>query len=103
MCSDLGVFVAPRLVSMQIFEIQSCRTQVQPGTRRLEGQYINDQGRVEPWVAHYDEYGRMVGRTDYNAGNMAAGIPSTHYHSYEYGPGRNGAEIESHVPGEFPW
>ncbi len=77
--------------------------QVTPGTRRLEGQHVNDQGRVEPWVAHYDEYGRQIGRTDYNAGNRTAGIPPTHYHRYEYGPGRQGGqEVESHIPGEFP-
>jgi hypothetical protein len=78
--------------------------QVQPGVRTLEGQYINDLGRVEPWVAHYDDYGRQIGRTDYNAGNKAAGKPDTHYHRYEYGPGFSpkGKEVEKHVPGEFP-
>ena len=43
--------------------------QVTPGTRVLEGQYVNDLGRVEPWTSHYDEYGRLIGRTDFNAGN----------------------------------
>jgi len=42
-----------------------------------------DLGRVEPWTAHYDEYGRLIGRTDYNAGNLAEGIPDTHYLSRE--------------------
>jgi YD repeat-containing protein len=76
-------------------------TQVTPGTRSLEGQYINDfNGRVEPWQAHYDEYGRMIGRTDYNAGNIAHGIPDTHYHSYGY---NNGIPypIANHAPGVF--
>ena len=75
--------------------------QVTPGTRTLEGQYINDKGRVESWRAHYDEYGRQIGRTDYNAGNRAEGIPDTHHHTYEYGPGRNGMETGSHIPGEY--
>ena len=76
--------------------------QVTPGTKTLEGQYINDKGRVEPWTAHYDEYGRQVGRTDFNAGNKAQGIPDTHYHTYEYGPGTpGGMETGSHLPGEY--
>lgn len=75
--------------------------QTTPGTKTLEGQYINDQGRVEPWKAHYDEYGRQIGRTDYNAGNKAQDIPGTHHHTYEYGPGKNGMETGSHLPGEY--
>ncbi|MFV8579212.1 RHS repeat-associated core domain-containing protein, partial [Ralstonia pseudosolanacearum] len=76
--------------------------QVQPGTKSLKGQYINDKGRVEPWEAHYDEYGRQVGRTDYNAGNAAEGIPNTHHHTYEYGPGYGaGKETGSHIPGVY--
>lgn len=61
-------------------------TQVSPGTTSLDGQYVNDLGRVEPWTAHYDEYGRLVGRTDYNAGNEAQGIPDTHYHTMSTDP-----------------
>ena len=75
--------------------------QVTPGTKELNGQYINDKGRVEPWEAHYDEYGRQIGRTDYNAGNNTQGIPDTHYHTYQYGPGMNGMETGSHIPGVF--
>jgi hypothetical protein len=48
---------------------------VTPGTNALQGQYVNDFGQVQPWTAHYDEFGRMIGRTDFNAGNAAAGIP----------------------------
>jgi YD repeat-containing protein len=76
--------------------------QVAPGTTVLEGQYVNDLGRVEPWTAHYDEYGRLIGRTDYNAGNLAQGIPDTHYHVYDWSdPGQPGHEILAHVPGVF--
>lgn len=75
--------------------------EVTPGTRKLRGQYRNDQGRIESWEAHYDEYGGQVGRTDHNAGNKAADIPDTHHHKYEHGPGRNGAETGSHLPGEY--
>jgi hypothetical protein len=75
--------------------------QVTPGIRELTGQYVNNLGQIQPWKAHYDEYGRLIGRTDYNAGNLAAGIPNVHYHTYEYGPGRNRAPGLDHVPGEY--
>jgi hypothetical protein len=68
----------------------------------LEGQYIDDLGRVQPWRAHYDQYGRQIGRTDMNAGNKAAGIPDTHHHTYEYnGQFPFGRESGSHLPGEY--
>ncbi|WP_416235254.1 RHS repeat-associated core domain-containing protein [Nitrospirillum sp. BR 11163] len=76
--------------------------QVTPGTDNLNGQYINDVGRVEPWNAHYDQYGRLIGRTDYNAGNPRANIPDVHYHTYVWGPGMQPFESGSHIPGEFP-
>jgi RHS repeat-associated protein len=76
--------------------------QVTPGITRLEGQHVNDQGRVEPWVAHYDQYGRMIARTDYDAGNRAAGIPDTHHHIYEYNARYPaGRPVADHVPGEY--
>jgi hypothetical protein len=76
-------------------------TQVTPGMRELTGQYVNDMGKVQPWKAYYDEYGRLIGRTDYNAGNIAAGIPDIHYHTYEYEPGKNRSPVLDHVPGEY--
>lgn len=75
--------------------------QVEPGVNSLEGQYLND-GRWEPWQAHYDEYGRLEARTDFNAGNPAEGIPDVHYHEYEWGPGKTPLEITSHAPGVWP-
>lgn len=78
--------------------------QVTPGVRTLQGLYRNQNGIFQQWTAHYDEYGRIVGRTDYNAGNKAANIPNVHYHTYEYGPAfRDGKEILSHEPGEYPF
>jgi hypothetical protein len=68
----------------------------------FEGQRINDMGRIEPWRAHYDQYGRPIGRTDFNAGNNTAGIPDPHYHVYEYNAKYPlGYEAQSHVPGEY--
>jgi RHS repeat-associated protein len=76
--------------------------QTTPGTKTLEGQHINDKGRVEPWKAHYDEYGRQIGRTDYNAGNKTQGIPSTHHHTKEYNSQfPAGRSTGDHIPGEY--
>ena len=76
--------------------------QVAPGVTQLKGQHVNDRGRVEPWVAHYDEHGRLSARTDYNAGNRTAGIPDIHHHVYEYNAQYpHGHESASHVPGEY--
>lgn len=76
--------------------------QVTPGIESLQGQYINNLGQIQPWEAYYDEYGRLIGRTDYNAGNEACGIADTHYHTYEWGPGKTPMPTQSHVPGKFP-
>ncbi len=74
---------------------------VTPGIRALEGVHLNGAtGRVEPWKAYYDEYGRIIGRTDYNAGNKAAGIPSIHHHLYEYS-NTIIHRIKGHPAGEF--
>jgi hypothetical protein len=67
------------------------------------GTHVNGKGREEPWIAFYDELGRLLGRTDYNAGNKTDGTPDTHYHLYEF---INGSvmPIAKHVAGEFrPW
>jgi len=76
--------------------------QVTPGIRVLKGVYVNNQGKEEPWIAYYDEYGRLVGRTDYNAGNSAAGIADTHYHTIEYNEYYPyGHPTGDHIPGEY--
>jgi hypothetical protein len=80
--------------------------QVTPGTTSLEGQYVDDLGRVQPWTANYDEYGRLIGRTDNNAANRVMGYDATHYHTYGYrgnpsGWGGQWQETGSHIPGVF--
>lgn len=74
--------------------------QVTPGIRTIEGRYVNDLGHIQPWRAHYDEFGRQIGRTDFNAGNAAAGIPPVHHVKYGY---NNGVKftIKNHIPGEY--
>jgi RHS repeat-associated protein len=74
--------------------------QVTPGIRTLEGVHTTESGTPQPWVAYYDEYGRLIARTDYNAPNPAAGIPSTHYHIYNWTDG-NPYRDPNHYPGEY--
>ena len=80
--------------------------QVTPGETVRTGEFVNDIGpggtRIEPWEAHYDEYGRMIARTDYNAGNSATGVADVHYHVYEWGPGCTPCEVVKHAPGVYP-
>ncbi|MBB3571268.1 RHS repeat-associated core domain-containing protein [Rhizobium sp. BK491] len=66
------------------------------------GVYFNDRGIAQPWTAHYDAFGRNIARTDFNAGNKAAGIPDTHYSTYRWAKGIDHQMIQNHVPGEYP-
>ena len=80
--------------------------QTTPGTQTINGTHVNDLGQEEPYTAYYDEYGRMIGRTDYTQGDESQGIAATHYHVYSYnefsGGFANGAmPFGDHIPGEF--
>ena len=81
-----------------------------PGTKELEGIHLHHYGltgvdEIQPWKAYYDDYGRLMARTDYNAVNKVAGIPNIHYHLYEWGKGfgdwKKPHEYASHLEGEF--
>ena len=78
--------------------------QVEPGIRYLEGQYIRDgrngTGRVEPWKAYYDEYGRIYARTDYNASDPSKSISATHHHLPIWTRGGKYGE-DVHYEGEY--
>ncbi|MCC7542927.1 MAG: hypothetical protein IT379_42315 [Deltaproteobacteria bacterium] len=77
-------------------------THVTPGIRTLRGTYVDDLGRAQPWTAHYDEYGRIIARTDYNAANRAHGIPAIHHHRWEYNARfPMGRQLPDHFPGEY--
>lgn len=78
--------------------------QVTPGIKTLKGQYKDDRGNIQPWEAHYDQYGRQIGRTDYNDENRAAAKPEVHHEIREYGPGFSykGKSVINHEPGEYP-
>jgi hypothetical protein len=54
---------------------------------------LNREGGVPNILAaHYDEFGRQIGRTGYTSAPDATTHPSPDYHTREYGPGyaRNG-------------
>jgi len=49
-----------------------------------------------------DDCGRIIARTDYNAGNDAAGIPNIHHHTYEYDSQYPfGCTTGDHIPGVY--
>ncbi len=75
--------------------------QVTPGIINMSGQYIDDLGRVQPWNAYYDEFGRLVERTDWNAANKVHNIDAVHHHVYEYLPKGQVRSID-HIPGVGP-
>jgi RHS repeat-associated protein len=76
--------------------------QVTPGIENVKGVYDGEHG-AQPYSAHYDEYGRQVGRTDYTSAPDATNHPDPHYHTREYGPGYGPKGKESGpVPGEHP-
>ncbi len=75
--------------------------QVTPGTRLLLGQYVDDCAQVQPWQAWYDEYGRLVERTDFTDLPDPRTHTNPHHHTYEYGPGfgKKGKETRHAGPG----
>jgi hypothetical protein len=73
-----------------------------PGTQTLTGIHVNDLGQPEPWIAYYDEYGRIIARTDFTRGNQAAGIPPVHHHLTEWSDLYPlGRDLPEHFPGEY--
>ena len=67
--------------------------------RVLEGIHLDDLGRQHPWRAHYDEFGRLISRTNWDPRNLP-GIPPVHYHTYKWTRGGI-IETGSHIPGEY--
>ena len=73
-----------------------------PGTQSISGIHVNNLGQEEPYTAYYDEYGRIIGRTDYTRGNRAEGIPPIHFHVFQWNEEFPlGFELNAHFPGEF--
>jgi hypothetical protein len=68
----------------------------------VKGVYDGEHG-AQPYSAHYDEYGRQTGRTDYTSAPDATNHPNPHYHTREYAGryGRKGKESDP-IPGQHP-
>ncbi|WP_300791845.1 RHS repeat domain-containing protein [uncultured Acetatifactor sp.] len=90
--------------------VQDAPDTVPPGVTELNGIHIHHNNltgmdEIQPWTAYYDEFGRVIARTDYNAGNKTAGIPDIHYHLFEWGKEFSGwkrpHEYGSHLKGEY--
>lgn len=65
------------------------------------GFHCTNSGVAQEWIAYYDDYGRLIARTDYNAPNPSQGIHSTHYHIYYWGSGMQPYEDPAHYSGEY--
>ena len=72
---------------------------LRPDVRVLEGIYLDDLGRQHSWRAHYDEFGRLIGRMDWDPRNLP-GVPPVHYHTYKWTRGGI-IETGTHIPGEY--
>lgn len=78
--------------------------QVMPGVRNITGYYDPPtRGRPEAYSAHYDAFGRQIGRTDFTNQPDPRTHSNPHHHMREYGPGfgPKGREIGP-LPGLHP-
>jgi CheY-like chemotaxis protein len=74
--------------------------QVAPGTVNIKGTYDpSPNGPPQPYSAHYDQYGRQIGRTDYT---NVQGHGNPHHHVREYGPGYPRGKESGPLPGPHP-
>lgn len=59
--------------------------QVTPGIKNLKGEYHpSTRSKPEPYSAHYDQYGRQIGRTDYTNQPNPKTHTNPHHHTYKY-------------------
>lgn len=72
---------------------------VPPGTTYLTGIHVKNNV-IQPWEAYYDEFGNILVRNDYNAGNIAQNIPNNHHHVFQRLNGSN-QEDPRHFPGSY--
>jgi Pretoxin HINT domain len=76
---------------------------VQPGVTNLKGEYNpTKRTQPEPYSAHYDEYGRQVGRTDYTDQPDPKTHTNPHHHTREYGPAYAPTGKETYHEGPHP-
>ena len=77
--------------------------QVTPGTRNVKGEYTpSSRQKPERYSAHYDEYGRQVGRTDYTDEPDPATHTNPHHHTRTYGPQYGPKGKEEYHEGPHP-
>jgi RHS repeat-associated protein len=77
--------------------------QVTPGVRHLTGEYDPPtRSAPEPYSAHYDEYGRLIERTDYTDQPDPDTHTNPHHHITTYGPGTGAGEETGPLPGPAP-
>jgi len=75
---------------------------VSPGTKYMTGYYDN-AGKIEPWEAWYDEFGRELVRNDYNSFDPTViGKTGVHHHKYHL-VGNNWTKIDEHFEGKYIW
>ena len=61
--------------------------------------FFNAIEKVSPLITKQPKIELLL--TDFNAGNVAAAMPSTHHHLYQWGPGMNPFEYGEHIPGVY--
>jgi RHS repeat-associated protein len=77
--------------------------QVTPGIRDIRGVYYPpDRTKPEPYDAHYDQFGRQVGRTDWTGQPDPETHTDPHHHTREYGPQYGPKGKESKHDGPHP-
>ena len=76
-----------------------------PGIRDSVKLRIGSDGKEYLQTSHYDDYGRLVARTDHTSHpSLKPTHPDPHHHRYEYTPGSNGGSVKnpSTAPGGSP-
>ena len=97
----LKYFTQDAIIQPKYITDSPLKGRIAPGTNVLKGIHYNKGlKRDEPWVAYYDEFGRLLARTDYNAGNIVENIDDIHFHIYQHINGSN-QEVLKHVVGEY--
>lgn len=72
--------------------------------KRKRGNKTVEEEELQPWVACYDQQGRILARTDYTLGNSKAGALPIHYHLFNEKQEELDAEgrrAHAHFEGEY--
>jgi YD repeat-containing protein len=74
--------------------------QGKPG-ETIRGTYVDKDGNSHEWTASYDQYGRLMERTDFTGQPNPNTHTDPHHHNITYGPGENGTD-SGPLPGAGP-